>query len=272
MAADCGSVPYGYYVSKYEITNAQYAEFLNAVAEDDEPAFFAPTGIIREGVSGSYAYTAAAGYANQPVGIWWDDAMRFANWLNNGQGSADTETGAYTLSPGPYENNVSVTRNDGAITFLASENEWYKAAYYDAALGIYYDYPTGSDVAPTCSTPTPTANAAACGGATIESGGVLGKVDVGSYPGSPSPYGTFDQGGNAVEWQDDVAASVYYRVLRGGHWANSVSELSATDTRGTLGTSASRFLGFRVTSTVPEPGTSLLVMIGLSGLAARRRE
>ena len=27
----------------------------------------------------------------------WYDTIRFANWLNNGQDSGDTETGAYTL-------------------------------------------------------------------------------------------------------------------------------------------------------------------------------
>ena len=28
------------------------------------------------------------------------DALRFANWMNNGQGNGDTETGAYTLLGG----------------------------------------------------------------------------------------------------------------------------------------------------------------------------
>jgi formylglycine-generating enzyme required for sulfatase activity len=32
---DCGSVPYDYAISRYEVTNAQYAEFLNAVAASD---------------------------------------------------------------------------------------------------------------------------------------------------------------------------------------------------------------------------------------------
>ena len=29
-AASCGSVAYGYFISRHEVTNAQYAEFLNA--------------------------------------------------------------------------------------------------------------------------------------------------------------------------------------------------------------------------------------------------
>ena len=43
------------------------------------------------------------------------DTLRFANWLNNGQGAGDTETGAYTLAGG---NPVGVVRNAGANGFL----------------------------------------------------------------------------------------------------------------------------------------------------------
>jgi hypothetical protein len=53
-------------------------------------------GITRSGSDGSYTYTAKAGFENKPVtyvSFW--DALRFANWLNNGQGGGDTETGAY---------------------------------------------------------------------------------------------------------------------------------------------------------------------------------
>jgi len=34
-AASCGSVAYNYLISKYEVTNAQYAELLNAKAASD---------------------------------------------------------------------------------------------------------------------------------------------------------------------------------------------------------------------------------------------
>jgi len=39
----------------------------------------------------------------------------------------------------------------------ASDNEWYKAAYYDGTSATYYDYPTGSDSA------TPVASGTAAG-------------------------------------------------------------------------------------------------------------
>src|SRR5262245_48725206 len=63
-----GAVPYSYNIGTYEVTNAQYVEFLNAKAaksdplllydEEMDPAVF-PTGsggITRTGSSGSYTY------------------------------------------------------------------------------------------------------------------------------------------------------------------------------------------------------------------------
>ena len=84
--------------------------------------------------------------------VTWYDAIRFANWLHNGQGSGDTETGAYTLlgnaTPTP-SNGPSITRNPGATWFLPSENEWYKAAYHNPAANSYSLYPTSSHTVPT---------------------------------------------------------------------------------------------------------------------------
>ena len=39
-------------------------------------------------------------------------------------------------------------RNRQAKYFLPSANEWYKAAYYDPVVGVYWDYPTGSNSPP----------------------------------------------------------------------------------------------------------------------------
>lgn len=62
------------------------------------------------------------------------DALRFVNWLHNGQGDGDTETGAYTLLGGtPTPSNELVGRNPGAQIFLPTDAEWYKAAFYDTS-------------------------------------------------------------------------------------------------------------------------------------------
>jgi len=78
------------------------------------------------------------------------DSLRLANWPHNGQptgaqGSTTTEDGAYDMSLGS-----SVTRRFGAKAFVASEDEWYEAAYDDAESEVYHDFPAGSDTETTC--------------------------------------------------------------------------------------------------------------------------
>ena len=92
-----GSVPYTYNIGTYDVTTSQYATFLNS---ND------PTGANRLGLyntlmstSGSvsginYDFSAAngskysfiSGDGNHPVNfVSFYDAIRFANWMNNGQ-------------------------------------------------------------------------------------------------------------------------------------------------------------------------------------------
>lgn len=151
-----GAVTYSYRISKYEISNAQYAEFLNSVAATNSHDLYDPSmgsssgGITQSGISGSFSYSAVTGREDRPVNyVNWGASLRFTNWLHNGQptGPADfttTEDGAYLLlasSPGP--------RKPGATVFVPNEDEWYKAAYYDGNTSTYFDYATGSDTAPT---------------------------------------------------------------------------------------------------------------------------
>jgi len=272
-AADCGSVAYSYQISKYEITNAQYAEFLNAKAASDPYSLYDPNMgnvIAQTGSDGSYSYAVTAGYEAKPVGyITFFDALRFANWLNNGQASGATETGAYPLQGGTPvpSNGATVTRNGGAITFLPSENEWYKAAYYSPG-GVYFDYPTGSDTPPTCAfPPTATPNTANC----PTGGPNHGPSNVGGYTGSASPYGTFDQAANAAEWNETIAP-IGLRGIRGGCYdcfgGQDAASPYADDPSKTYPDT-----GFRV-AMVPEPDaglSGLLAMTGLLGLATSRR-
>ena len=145
-----GAVSYTYQIGKYDVTTSQYCQFLKAVAATDTYGLYSvnmtnPTtstrgvgcGITRSGVSGHYTYAVMPGHENYPVTrVTWGNAVRFANWLANGQpsgsqGPGTTETGSYTLSGWTDGNDlVTVTRNPGASYVLPTEDEWYKAAYY----------------------------------------------------------------------------------------------------------------------------------------------
>jgi len=194
------------------------------------------------------------------------DAVRFANWMSNGQGNGDTETGSYTLLGGTAtpSNGTTVTRNAGATIVLPNENEWYKAAYYSASTASYFDYPTGFDATPTCGGPAATPNSANCSNLVL--------TEVGFFTASPSPYGTFDQGGNAGELNETAfSASSSSRVLRGGSWvSNSVYMASAIRDPGTSLAGENGIQGFRL-AMIPEPGTGALVLAGLLGLVGGRR-
>jgi formylglycine-generating enzyme required for sulfatase activity len=272
-----GAVDYVYRISKYEVTNAQYAEFLNAVADTDTYELYSTFmgsgwgGINRSGSPGRYTYAANAGREDMPVNyVSFYDSLRFANWLHNGQptgaqDSSTTEDGAYTITSQGMASN-SITRNAGATIFLTSEDEWYKAAYYDSSTPGYNPYPfaDGFNGAACERPPGTTSHSANC------SDVVADLTDVGAYTGSPSDYATFDQGGNIWEWNEAIIDS--NRGLRGGSFVIDPSYLAASSRYGGgFPTISSSHVGFRVGAVIPEPATGLLLAVGLAGLAAGRR-
>ena len=68
--------------------------------------------------------------------VTWGDAARFCNWLQNGQPTG-AEGDGHDRNRGVHSQWASqsalmaITRNAGATYFIPSENEWYKAAYYN---------------------------------------------------------------------------------------------------------------------------------------------
>jgi formylglycine-generating enzyme required for sulfatase activity len=272
-----GKVDYTYRVGKYEVTNTQYAAFLNAVASTDGHGLYnsnmalANGGISRSGSAGAYAYGVSIGQGNKPVNyVSFYDSLRFANWLHNDQpvgpqSNSTTEDGAYTLtSQGMYQNQV--TRNASASVFLTSEDEWYKAAYYDNSAQLFSDYATESGAEIACSTPDSATNSANCSN-------MLGMPTiVGAYLNSISASGTFDQNGNVSEWTEARYGSLS-RVLRGGSFLSSLPLSLSSSSRSTSNSMfpGQEFVGFRVASVVPEPSTALLMGIGLIGISNARR-
>lgn len=275
-----GGVAYEYRIGKYEVTNDQYAVFLNAIATTDTFEIYEQNlmgnsvqgGIVRSGGVPNYVYTVKPNMGDKPVdGVTTAAAMRFVNWLQNGQPSgtqttATTEAGTYDLT-GPT---LPLTRSASANWWIPNDNEWYKAAYYDprdAANGgppgdsHYWRYATKSLGLPTAATADAVGNIANPGATTANynsnanwnGSAPFGNVTtVGSAgPTSASYYGTFDQSGNVFEHNDTPTQfGPNTRVQRGGKY-NSLSDAIGADLRGYCG---GCYAGLRVASVLDPPG------------------
>lgn len=222
------------------------------------------------------------------TGVSWNEAARFVNWLNTSNGHSP----AYNFTTGGANDNITLWgvgdagydpanpfRNSNAYYFLPSEDEWYKAAYYDpnanGGTGGYWDYATGSNSAPTAVT-----------------GGTSGAVYGDLFPPGPalvtdagglSPYGTMAQNGNVWELgesgytapNDSAGES---RVLRGGGWSNyHAVDMQPSFRAYDSPADESLFSGFRVAaiaevSSIPEPsGVLTIVLVVMGSLLTRKR-
>jgi formylglycine-generating enzyme required for sulfatase activity len=296
-----GAVAYQYRMGKFEVTNAQYVDFLNAKAKTSDPYHLydsqmstdARGGVSRTTSGGISTYRVSTtdttiigsggNVRNRPVVfVSLYSAMRFCNWLQNGQGNGDTETGAYTLFGGtPVPNNPdAIKRNPNATYFLPSHHEWYKAAYFQPASAggdsdNYWFYPTRTNDLPNSDQPPGdpsiqtnvanffyddgVANGYNDGYAITGSTGLGNRnymTDVGSYINASTYYGTFDQGGNAWEWIEPKQGVLYPNTARGGSWSGTRGNLRA-DAGGIVGAGSHgdlfRNFGFRVAAAIPEP-------------------
>ena len=196
---------------------------------------------------------------NRPITyVSWFDCARFSNWMSNGQprGAQDystTENGAYNVNGATTGNavakNLTNPKTGLAPTFrIPLENEWYKAAYYTRAaiLGGYHTFATQSDTDPGTTigrSPNQANYNNAIGHAT----------DVGSFSGSGSFYGTFDQTGNVQQWNDLDGTAGSSRGVRGGEWFSLNSLFVSSSDRGNMLVTTGEgtfYLGFRLASPV----------------------
>lgn len=317
-----GSVGYGFAIGKYEVTNFEYAAFLNAVAAVEDtyslyPATNNPSqagnaknilhpltrGIVQSAVAGGFSYSVAANMSDKPANfVTWFSAARFVNWMANGQlvggqTGLTTENGAYTLNgtmSGGLSGNTTITRNlvnpntsEATAFWLPSEDEWYKAAYYDPGSVVetgtgYWLYATGNNTIPVVATATATGeianpgeNVANYASGSTWNGQAENLTTVGSAGAlSASYYGTSDQAGNVWEWSEGIEKSATARGLRQG---------SANDPAGAPFYLAASFgnngrppdeyywnAGFRIAA-IPEPSAAaLLALAVIACLLARK--
>ena len=272
-----GSVAYEFAMGTTEVNNTHWAGFLNTVdpTASNSLALFGGAqqnnvdgGILRDhGAAEGSKFSTKPGFADKPViYVTLYDAMRFANWLHNGQGSGDTESGAYTLDGNKNPENdlpeSPIVRESGAIWAIPSFDEFLKAGYYDprdlvdggvSDGGGYWTYATQSSDTPVDEAPPGGENSA-----TWNSTGDIGPAphltDGGAFTLSESYYGTYDQSGNVMEWTDSLGSPAPNRWVVGGSFTGSNHFMSAASSVNG-GTGAANNKGFRVVNLVGGGGT-----------------
>jgi formylglycine-generating enzyme required for sulfatase activity len=186
------------------------------------------------------------------------------------------------------------TKNPGAQSYIPTENESYKAAYYSPVKGGpstpgYYTLTTQSDSAPgnVIGSGTNQANyyVFPTGYSVTQSPGYSPSQnylsDIRAFANSASYYGTFDQSGNVWEWNDGDATTGVVRFVRGGSWQDSFSgALSSAARINTAADFTNVTYGFRLASLTPpgipeiDPagmGSVLALVAGALGLCEQRR-
>ena len=254
-----GAVPYEYRASIYEIS------------QND---------ITKATAGGLSNVTAGVYVGDKPAAnISWYEAAAFVNWLNTSSG----KTAAYALT---FSNSqwsmalqsssnawtaggTNLYRNKDAYYFLPSENEWYKAAYYNRTGTNYFLYPMTSTNVPTAVASGTNANTAVYNQITVQ-----GPAAV-NLAGGLSTYGTMGQAANMWEWMETAAdgtntTSDENRNLRGGTFALTADPMRSVEFRSFGPASDNVTFGFRVAS-VPEPSTYALLLLGAGAMYLWKR-
>lgn len=212
-------VDYDYEIMVTDVTNTQFAEYLNAALADQTIR------IDGNSIIGYYPGDIFHGYEHELE-------IKAGDWLHvplDDDGLRLFYEGGYFIPKSGYENHPMVLVTwFGARGYceyygwrLPSEVEWEKAARgVDAR-----PYPWGNEIA--------TNNANFYSSHDIFEKIVAGQGDttpVGFYNGmtyqgyqtldSPSPYGAYDMAGNVWQWVADVYPDQHYRYMRGGSKEN----------------------------------------------------
>ncbi len=270
------TLTYGFDISKHEVTNEKFAEFLNwGLGSGDRLYRQTGSSQIRVGSStgaevtdmnhafSKLVYNASidsievlSGYENHPVvAVSWHGAVAFCNWLTTFlEGS--TEAGV----PPAYDWNDLHAFADDSLEGpyrLPTETEWEFVARHYQHEGISSRYYPWGGEDPDCNT-----NCNFGGGGCSNS-----TVPIGSLPSSATPAGVMHMGGNVMEWVHDWNASYgaddtnYFgpetgvnKVLRGGDYITSntchvscVVRFNQPPT--SLSEGETRAIGFRVART-----------------------
>ena len=269
-----GAVSYDYQIGKYEISRSIIEKF-NAsqslqITMEDMTSF---------GGNGG----------NKPgIGVSWNEAARFVNWLNTSQGFS----AAYKFTTDGVNDNIGLWssgdtgydasnpyRNSNAVYVLPTVDEWYKAAYYDPATDTWRQYASLDGNFPTAVLSGTSDNTAVYGHTPA-----TGPADV-DQAGGVNAFGVVGMTGNVYEIEETSydltnSSGSLVRGHRGGDWiGNDYSDLTSSFRSFIVPAAGANWLGFRVASlstnaAVPEPGSFVIIgCVGLMGVTygGRRR-
>jgi len=275
-----GRVDYEYRLTRTEVTNTQWIEFVDSYSLNYPGVNVADPAITSRWVRRSsddpadYGWHALPGAENAAAEVGWLYAAKYCNWLHNGKVNEAWafDTGAYDISSfhelpsGLWEGNSQ--HLPGATFWLPSWDEWTKGMHWDPnkfgpEQGGYWMYPHSSDIRPVGGLPGTL-------GAETSAGYYPDRpafVPVGSYPLSFSPWGLLDGSGGPSEylgyWVDGAPDT------RGAATGQNTHPWDRLDYLGATLTPDIAVSGFRIASIVPSP--SVLLVVSIIGFFPCRR-
>ena len=282
-----GGVDYEFRITRTEVTNTQYQEFINAYVRVPGRATgggILGLGIVLDGFDpdGIPFFDILTGAEQAPANPSWEFAARYVNWLHNDKGTRleDFETGVYDTStfgvdPVTGKRTDQLERSPGSKFFLPTFDEWTKAAHYDPNRygedqeGYWY-FPGASDDPLVSGMP---------GEPGAETG--VGQTPplyplafpVGSFPDTSGPWGLLDSSGGMSEWTETVLEASHparQRVVLGSATTDPYG-IIFSDRLDDIRTSLTGLHGFRVAGVIPAPGIGTVLLIGIVVTSCRRR-
>ncbi len=284
-----GRVDYEYRIGRFEVTTAQWVEFMNAAydrpANDQIPFMQLPgtwgAGGAAPTVPGGRRWSVPAGNEMRPVGnISWRMAAIYCNWLHNDKSLTRDAflTGAYNVSTfgytGPNGDQFTdqAARSPGAKYFIPTWDEWLKATHFDPnRLGT--NQPGWWTYANMRETVTPIGLPPPFGTGEANAGSGSAGIPLGSYVNVMSPWGLYDTAGGMSEWTESIffSSTLDNTRLWDGSAYDSTTQADWIATRGgDFPSFALGNYGFRIAAAIPSPSVGVAFMF-IGGIAARRR-